>query len=139
MPPPPPKRDYEPCPLSGEPIDNIYMAITDPDSGKPARFDKVVENLQKRETIQSGQRLVYIGAGNFGILENTTKDGKQHIEVTKKIPYEDPYDKKQWRKELSPGISRDYVPNPEPLGDLYSREDLKSFPRLGASAINSNV
>ena len=136
---PPPKREYDPCPLSGQVIDNIYLAISDPESGKPARFDKVLEHLRKREEIQKGQQLVYIGAGNFGIVENTSKKGKRRIELIKKIPYEDSYQKKQWRRELSPGVSRDYVPSPEPLDSLYTLEELKSFPKLGVSAIiNSN-
>lgn len=137
MPPPPPVREYDPCPLSGEPIDNIYIAIAEPTSGKPARFDKVLESLTSQETMAAEQRIAYIGAGNFGIIENKVVKGKQHVELVKKIPYEDPYDKKPWQNELSLCISRDYMPNPEPLGDLYTREELKQFPKLGASAVSN--
>ncbi len=128
LPPPVPEKEYDPCPISGEAIDNIYIAISDPDSGKPARFDKVLEHISQQEVLSNKQRLAYIGAGNFAILENKTENGKTQIQVMKKIPYEDPYDRKKWRKELSPGISRDYVPNPQPLDDLYTREEIRAFP-----------
>ncbi|MGI9256542.1 MAG: hypothetical protein ACR2PY_06365 [Salinispira sp.] len=128
LPPPVPEKEYDPCPISGEVIDNIYIAISDPDSGRPARFDKVLEHIGQQEALSSEQRLAYIGAGNFGILENKTENGRLQIQLMKKIPYEDPYDRKKWRKELSPGISRDYVPNPQPLDDLYTREEIRAFP-----------
>ena len=134
MPPPPIQREYDPCPLSGKPIDNIYVAIADPDSGKPAIFGEVLERLKSQEELQKDQRLVYIGAGNFGIVADITKQGKQLIEVLKIIPYEDSYQKKPWRRELSPGISRDYIPTPEPLEDLYSSQELRAFPPLGAGS-----
>lgn len=137
MPPPPPERDYEPCPISGSKIDNIFVAIADPDSGSPCRFDKVLDRLAKREELQSNQRLVYIGAGNFGILEEKGRGNGRRLELIKKIPYEDTHQKNQWRRELSPGISRDYVPEPRPLDDLYTQDELNSFPKLGAAHLGS--
>ncbi len=137
MPPEPEPREYESCPLSGEPIDNIYVAIADPDSGKPSRFDKVIEHLSKREELAANQRVAYIGAGNFGIIEEQVKDRRKTYELVKKIPYEDTHQKNVWRRELSPGISRDYVPSPEPLDNLYTTEEIMSFPKLGAASTGS--
>lgn len=134
MPPPPPERDYEPCPVSGKDIDNIITAITDPDNGEPSRFDAVLQRLKKREELSGNQRIVYIGAGNFAVVEEKKEGRRKYIEVVKKIPYEDTHHKKDWRRELSPGISRDYVPQPEPLDNLYSTDEIMSFPKLGASS-----
>jgi hypothetical protein len=134
MPPKPEPREYDACPLSGEPIDNIYVAIADPDSGNPTRFDKVLERLAGREELTENQRLVYIGAGNFAVIEERVKDRRKTVEVVKKIPYEDTHQKNAWRRELSPGISRDYVPQPEPLDNLYTTEEIMSFPKLGAAS-----
>jgi hypothetical protein len=137
MPPKPELREYEPCPVSGEPIDNIYVAIADPDSGKPCRFDKIIERLARREELKDNQRVAYIGAGNFAVIEEVVKDRRKSYEVVKKIPYEDTYQKNQWRRELSPGISRDYVPQPEPLDNLYTTEEIMNFPKLGAASTAS--
>lgn len=134
MPPKPEAKEYDPCPLSGEPIDNIIVAIGDPDSGLPSRFDKVLERIAKHEELGEHQRLVYIGAGNFGIVEEIVRDRRKYLELIKKIPYEDTHKKQPWRRELSPGISRDYIPNPEPIDSLYTHEEIMNFPKLGASA-----
>jgi len=133
LPDPVPEREHEPCPISGEPIEDILTAITHPASGKPARFDAVITSLAEREQLEEDERIAYIGKGVFGIIKmQRDSGGHQELVVRKRIPYEDGHDKQTWRRELAPGISRDYPPEPRPLSELYSSEELSAFPRFDA-------
>lgn len=123
MPEPPPKRDYEACPLSGNPVDDILTAIAHPDSGKPCNFDSVVQHLESSERLEKDERICYIGEGSFGIVKNQGDT----LAIRKRIQYEDTHAHHEWRRELSPGISRDYKPDPTPLSELYSDEDIRNF------------
>lgn len=130
MPDPIPQREYEPDPITGEPITNVFTAIVDPTSGKPTNFETIIDQLKKQEKLEKGERIAYIGRGAFGIVKTERKDGKPQLVVRKRFQIEDTHDSKEWRKELSPGISRDYSPEPEPLTSLYSPDDLSRFPRF---------
>ncbi|MFW5695546.1 MAG: hypothetical protein ACOCYB_10285 [Alkalispirochaeta sp.] len=134
MPAPVPEREYDVCPVSGEEIDDIVTALAEPYSGRPARFDRVIEKIRASEEIGEDERLAYLGKGAFGIVSiQTGENGRPELTVRKRIQYEDSHEKYSWRRELAPGISRDYVPQPEPLSDLYSREELEQFPRFDAT------
>ncbi len=133
LPDPIPEREREPCPISGEPIDDILTAITHPASGRPARFDAVIGKIAEHEQLEADERIAYIGRGNFGIVKMEKDEyGQPLLVVRKRIVYEEGGDKKDWRRELAPGISRDYPPEPRPLSELYSSEELSSFPRFDA-------
>lgn len=134
MPDPIPEREYEPDPLTGEPVEDIYSAIAEPNSGKPANFDSVVKRLEAQEPLQEGERIVYLGKGSFGIVAEESEKGRKRMVIRKRIQYEDTHENYQWRKELSPGISRDYRPTPEPLTELYSPEEVSAFPRFDRSS-----
>ncbi|MEX2443755.1 MAG: hypothetical protein WD492_09135 [Alkalispirochaeta sp.] len=134
LPDPVPEREYEACPVSGEEIDDIVTALAEPYSGRPARFDRVIEKISASEEISEEERLAYLGKGAFGIVSiQTGENGRPELFVRKRIQYEDSHEKYSWRRELAPGISRDYVPHPQPLSDLYSREELEQFPRFDAA------
>ncbi|NBB90206.1 MAG: hypothetical protein GVY23_03245 [Spirochaetes bacterium] len=130
MPEPPPKREYPPCPLSGEPIDDPYSAVEDPDTGRPARLDSVIKKLSESERLGPNERIAYIGQGSFGVVEERKENGKKQVVIKKRIEFENGRTVGDWRKELSPGISRDYRPEPEPLSSLYSEEEERKFPRF---------
>lgn len=122
MPPPVPKRDYGPDPITGEPISDILSAIADPETGRPANFDSVVRRLEEQEELGENERIVYVGKGAFGVLVEN-KGQKPRYQIRKRIQIEDEYEKYAWRRELSPGISRDYVPSPQPLHELYDEAE----------------
>lgn len=123
MPEPPPKREYEPCPLSGERIEDILTAIAHPETGKPCNFRSVIEHIERTEQLAKNERVCYIGEGSFAIVRGE----KEKLSIRKRIQYEDKYAKHEWRRELSPGISRDYRPDPKPLSELYTAEDIRNF------------
>jgi hypothetical protein len=130
MPEPPPKREYPPCPISGEPIDDPYSAVEDPETGRPARLDSVIKKLSESERLGPNERVAYIGQGAFGVVEDRKENGKKRVVIKKRIEFETGRTVGEWRKELSPGISRDYRPNPEPLSSLYTDEQERTFPRF---------
>ena len=134
LPDPIPERQYEPDPITGEPLQDIYSAIAEPSSGKPANFDSVIKRLEEQEALREGERIAYLGKGCFGIVGEEKEKGKSRIVVRKRIQFEDSHEDYQWRKELSPGISRDYKPSPEPLSNLYSPEEVSSFPKFDRSS-----
>lgn len=122
MPKPIPERSYEPCPISGEPVTNILTAIVHPQTGRPANFDSVLQLLEQQEHLEEGERVCYLGKGEFGIVKENPK-GKPRFEIRKRIPYEEESNRCEWRKELSPGISRDYDPEPERLSVLHKEAE----------------
>lgn len=134
LPEPPPKRDYPPCPISGKPIRDIYTAIDHPTSGTPANLESVIAELTKSEELEPDERICYIGEGKFGVVQEKKVEGKHMIEITRRIEYENTNVTCEWRKELSPGISRDYVPEPQPISELYSSEEERQFPRFNRGA-----
>lgn len=133
----PPERDYDPCDLSGEEIDDITTAIAHPHTGKPVRFESVIKTLldQEQEELQEDERLAYLGKGTFGIIKIEKKKGggRPELTVRKYFHYEDTHERHAWRRELAPGISRDYIPDPQPLADLYSAEEIAAFPRFDSA------
>jgi hypothetical protein len=133
-PPVPPKRDYQPDPVTGKPIDNIYTAMMHRESEQPVAFDTVIEQLRNAENIGERQQLAYIGSGQFGVYEEVEENGRKRLTLVRRIVYEDGHRKPDWRRELSPGISRDYRPAPEPLDHLYSPEEERAFPKIGAAS-----
>ena len=134
LPDPIPEREYEADPLSGDPIEDIYSAIAEPNTGKPANFQSVIKRLEDQEELAEGERICYLGKGCFGVVTETKEKGKTRMVVRKRIQYEDTHEEYPWRKELSPGISRDYKPEPEPLSNLYSPEEVASFPKFDRSS-----
>ncbi len=122
MPPPVPKREYEVDPVTGEPISDILTAIADPESGRPLNFDSMVRRLEEQEELAENERIVYVGRGAFGVLVEQ-KGKKPRYFIRKRIQIEDEHEKYPWRRELSPGISRDYVPAPQPLSELYDEAE----------------
>lgn len=133
MPAPIPQREYEACPISGEPIKDIFTAIADPRTGRPANFDSVIQRLSEQERLREGERLAYLGRGAFGIIDMEKVDGKTRLVVKKKIQFEEGREPDEWRRELAPGISRDYVPQPSPIHELYTTEEISKFPRFDTS------
>lgn len=139
MPDPLPQRDYEPCPISGQPIQNIFQAIADPRTGRPADFDVVLQRLTNAEPLGEGERIAYIGKGTFAVIKTERVEGRNQLVVRKRIQYEDSHDRHNWRRELAPGISRDYTPQPTPLSELYKPEEVARFPRFDSGGAQYNA
>jgi hypothetical protein len=99
------KRELKICPICGKPVYDLATALSgNKETGEPAHFDCVLERVAAAENISSQERLVYLGAGNFGVIEFKDK-GENAFVVKRKIPWEAEGEKKDWRKSLSARIS----------------------------------
>ena len=107
MPPPPPRRDYGACPICSQPMRDINSAIAFPPSNEPAHFECVLRNIAATEDLAQGERVCYLGNGSFGIIADKSKAGESRYVIRKRIQFEDAEGELPWRKELSPGISRE--------------------------------
>ncbi len=99
------KRDLKTCPICGKPVYDLATALSaNKESGEPAHFDCVLERVAAAENISSQERLVYLGSGNFGVIEFKDKS-ENAVVVKRKIAWETEGEKKDWRKSLSSRIS----------------------------------
>ncbi|HUW41057.1 MAG TPA: hypothetical protein VMV90_08585 [Rectinemataceae bacterium] len=99
------KREATTCPLCGKPVYDLATALcANKDGCEPAHFDCVLERVQAAESISPQERLVYLGSGNFGVIEFKDKSESAFV-VKRKIPWETEGEKKDWRKSLSSRIT----------------------------------
>lgn len=80
------------CPVCEKPIRNQYISIRHNESGNPAHFHCILNQITEtnREKIGKNQRVCYIGAGNFAIIrESYDKRGRaKTYQIIEKIRYE---------------------------------------------------
>lgn len=99
------KREIKTCPLCGKPVYDLATALSaNKETGEPAHFDCVLERVAAAEGISSHERLVYLGAGNFGVIEFKDKSENAFV-VKRRIAWEGEGEKRDWRKSLSSRIS----------------------------------
>lgn len=98
-------RDMPACPLCGKPVYDLSTALaTSRETSDPAHFDCVLERVAASETLVSGEKLVYLGSGAFGVVEFKDKN-ESLFTVKRRIQWEKEGEKKDWRKGLSSRIS----------------------------------
>lgn len=133
MPDPIPEREYAPCPVCGKAIEHVFSAVAHRTNGMPAHIECIIEELSKEEQLDEGDRIVYLGRGNFGVVgkEPRVEEGRKLFNVKRRIQYETGSDSPDWRRELSPGISRDYTPEPERLDEIAPEKEQTLRETLG--------
>ena len=89
------------CPLCGNPVRDVKTAILERESGKSAHFDCVVREIAKGESLESDERISYLGKGTFGVLSFRGGGGPVRYLIRKRIQYESPEKKADLRE--SPG------------------------------------
>lgn len=78
------------CPLCGEPVRDLKTAITTPQARKPAHFDCVLQELARREDLEAGEKIVYLGKGTFGVVSYRSGASGMPLVIRKRIAYEPP-------------------------------------------------
>lgn len=100
-----PRAEPLTCPLCGKPVYDLSTALcSDRETGAPAHFDCVLERVAASETLAAGEKIVYLGAGAFGVVEYKDKS-ETSFTVKRRIQWEKEGEKKDWRKSLSSRIS----------------------------------
>lgn len=93
------------CAICKKPIFDLAGAIADKESGEPVHFDCAIEQISKAESLGPNEKVVYIGAGNFAVVEY--KNGSDEaFTVKRRFHWEKEGEKQIWRKEISSYISR---------------------------------
>ena len=89
------------CPKCGQPITDISSAITDKESGKPAHFDCILNQLRQTEQVGENEKIAYIGQGRFAVIYYENPRDQRHFTIKKIIEWEERDKKPEWRSELS--------------------------------------
>jgi len=93
------------CALCGKPIFDLAGAVSDKDSGEPVHFDCALERVTVAESLQEGEKIVYLGAGCFGVVKY--KNGTEGaFVVQRRIRWEKEGEKQPWRREISSYITK---------------------------------
>jgi hypothetical protein len=99
------------CPYCGKPIKDIAAAMTDKASGQPVHFDCAAARIAEGETLESGDTVVYIGGGRFGVVhfpgmirDTGRKSGEDYdtrnFRIKKILEWEKKEDRASWRKNI---------------------------------------
>ncbi|MCX7024549.1 MAG: hypothetical protein NT080_08005 [Spirochaetes bacterium] len=92
------------CTACGKPIFDLSSALAGSENGAPLHFDCALQKVGEREALGPREKIVYIGAGNFAVVEfrdqsETTFDIKRKISFERKdLPCE-------WRRGMSSRIA----------------------------------
>ena len=93
------------CSICGKPIFDLTGALADRDLGSPVHFDCAFERLTAAEPLEAGEKLVYLGAGCFGVV--AFKNGTEGAFIVKRrIRWEKEGEKQVWRKDISSYITK---------------------------------
>ncbi|MCL1817784.1 MAG: hypothetical protein FWG35_02555 [Spirochaetaceae bacterium] len=95
------EREAPPCSVCGKPIHDILSALLHNETGEPAHFDCVMQQLLAGETLAEGEKFSYLGSGVFGIVRPGKSGDPSSIVIRKKIQYEDKEKAAAWRRGLS--------------------------------------
>lgn len=93
------------CAMCGKPIFDMAGAVADKDSGEPIHFDCALERVAAAETLEAGEKIVYLGAGCFGVV-GFKKGNDGAFVVKRRIRWEKEGDKQPWRREISSYITK---------------------------------
>jgi len=88
------------CPICGKPVRELASALTHRASRQPAHFDCIVRELRDSTEIAPQEKLCYLGAGTFGILEFRPPGGPSKFVIKKRIQYEEKEFPQEWKKPL---------------------------------------
>jgi hypothetical protein len=93
------------CAICGETIKDVSNAIATGEEGRPAHFDCILRQLSAQEDLASGERIIYLGSGNFGVIAPSNED---HVPFTivRKLPIEEFKELPEWRREIKFQLKR---------------------------------
>ncbi|ORC31874.1 hypothetical protein B4O97_16560 [Marispirochaeta aestuarii] len=99
------KRYYSECPICGKGVRDLLTAVAWGDERKPSHFDCVLKAIADQEDVQGKEKVVYLGAGSFGIVKFRSGTGSSpRFTVRKRVQLEEKEEKLDWRKKVSRDI-----------------------------------
>jgi len=99
-----PKLNTDPLPVPncihcGQPITDLSAALTDKNGGT-VHFDCVMAELSKREELEEGDVLSYVGGGRFGIVRFASpaeRKSQRAFTIKRILEWEDKDQRAEWR------------------------------------------
>ncbi len=85
------------CDICGKDIKEISSAIASPETQNPVHFDCIIQKLKDENTLENTDRIVYLGAGSFGIVRQEKNKPAKDFTIIKKIEFENRDEKPEWR------------------------------------------
>jgi hypothetical protein len=99
------------CPKCGKAIETIEDAIASVNGGTPMHFDCVLLEIAQGETLEADDKVVYLGAGSFGVVSLRPAGSPIPFIVKKRIQYESKDDRPVWRKDIVRSMVREDLPH----------------------------
>lgn len=93
-------QSFPECPVCHKPVRELAMALCYRVTGTPAHFDCILKELKDAHELAPQEKLCYLGAGTFGILQFKSQGGGNKFTIKMKIPYEDKTSPQEWKKPL---------------------------------------
>ncbi len=100
------KRFHAECPICGKGIRDLLTAIAWGEGRTPAHFDCILKELAVQEDMQAREKIVYLGAGSFGVVKFRSGSGTSRFIVRKRIQLEEKEEALDWRKKVSKKLKR---------------------------------
>ncbi len=101
------RRNREPpavCPLCQKPIFDLSSALAEPHAGAPVHFDCALQQVTERESLGPKEKIVYIGAGNFAVVEFRDQS-ETTFDLKRKVAFERKETPSPWRSAMSSRIA----------------------------------
>lgn len=89
------------CPRCGTPIEDLPTALTDKETGEPIHFDCVLARLSESEPLAEGEKIVYLGGGQFGVVRFDNPSDLKHFRVRKTLQWEEKDKRAEWRRAVT--------------------------------------
>lgn len=86
------------CPVCNEGVKEVGNAIEFQGQG-PTHFDCVLRSLNEQEKLKPGEKIVYVGSGRFGVINNKKNDSGVPFTLLREIEVEDREKVLTWRDE----------------------------------------
>jgi hypothetical protein len=92
-----PNRIIYKCEICDKEIKDITSAIDMKDSHNPVHFDCMLDKIKKENSLEGTDKVVYLGAGNFGIVRIEKGKSGKDFKIMKKLEIENRDEKPEWR------------------------------------------
>lgn len=114
------------CNICHKIITDSHSAVSLSNTGLASHFDCVLAYLTKHEKLSSTEHIVYLGAGEFGVVQNKTE--KEPLVIIRRIAYEESrHENNAWRRELA--LTPSFIVRVLKTTDMLKDEESKAFRR----------
>ena len=112
------------CPVCNEGVKEVGNAIDYLGQG-PTHFDCVLRALNEKETLKPDEKIIYVGSGRFGVINNKKNDSGVPFTLLREIDVEDREKVLTWRDERKIYVSVEEKQDQKQNEDSKDQNDSK--------------